>query len=129
MKTRIKLTKLLVLLGDVYKRQGLNENKDKVNQTISIFHYCLFATILVFILAALLMLFGKYWASIILLVAAIGSFGALQFLANQLVQWLESNTAPGITLTTSPILWVGLALGFIAALIWPVILKLTKKED
>ena len=108
---------------------GLNENKDKVNQTISIFHYCLFATILVFILAALLMLFGKYWASIILLVAAIGSFGALQFLANQLVQWLESNVVNGISLTTSPILWGGLALGIIAAIIWPLILKLTKKQQ
>lgn len=106
---------------------GLDENKDKVNQSISIFHYCLFATILVFILAALLMLFGKYWASIILLIAAIGSFGALQFLANQLVQWLESNVVSGISLTTSPILWAGLALGIIAAIIWPLILKLTKK--
>ena len=108
---------------------GLAENKDKVNQSISIFHYCLFATILVFILAALLMLFGKYWASIILLIAAIGSFGALQFLANQLVQWLESNVVSGISLTTSPILWAGLALGIIAAIIWPLILKLTKKRQ
>ena len=108
---------------------GLDENKDKVNQSTSIFHYCLFATILVFILAALLMLFGKYWASIILLIAAIGSFGALQFLANQLVQWLESNVVSGISLTTSPILWAGLALGIIAAIIWPLILKLTKKRQ
>ena len=75
------------------------------------------------------MLFGKYWASIILLVAAIGSFGALQFLANQLVQWLESNVVNGISLTTSPILWGGLALGIIAAIIWPLILKLTKKQQ
>ena len=108
---------------------GLAENKDKVNQSISIFHYCLFATILVFILAALLMLFGKYWASIILLVASIGSFGALQFLANQLVQWLQNNVVSGISLTTSPILWSGLALGIIAAIIWPLILKLTKKQQ
>jgi len=108
---------------------GLAENKDKVNQSISIFHYCLFATILVFILAALLMLFGKYWAAIILLVAAIGSFGALQFLANQLVQWLQNNVVSGISLTTSPILWSGLALGIIAAIIWPLILKLTKKQQ
>ncbi|MCT6891248.1 MAG: hypothetical protein M3Z87_16570, partial [Lactobacillus sp.] len=107
---------------------GLKENQDQVNQSITIFHYCFFATILIFILSALLILFGKYWAAIILLIGSVGSFGVLQFIANQLVQWLESNVAQGISLTVSPILWGGLAVGVITALIWPLVLKLTKKE-
>ena len=107
---------------------GLKENQNQVNQSITIFHYCFFAAILIFILSALLILFGKYWAAIILLIASVGSFGALQFLANQLVQWLESNVAQGISLTVSPVLWAGLAVGVITALIWPLVLKLTKKK-
>lgn len=107
---------------------GLKENQNQVNQSITIFHYCFFAAILIFILSALLILFGKYWAAIILLIASVGSFGALQFLANQLVQWLESNVAQGISLTVSSVLWAGLAVGVITALIWPLVLKLTKKE-
>lgn len=107
---------------------GLDKNSNKVNRAINIFHYFFFAAILLFILAALLILFGKYWAAIILLISTVGSFGALQFFANQVVQWLESNTARGFTLITSPILWTGLAIGIITAIIWPLVLRLTKKD-
>lgn len=108
---------------------NLEKNSKAVNDTINIFHYFVFAVILIFVLAALLVLFGKFWATIILLIASVGSFGVLQFYTNQIIQVLQKELYRGISLTTSTELWSGLAIGIIAAIAWPLILKLTKKKN
>lgn len=109
--------------------KGLSDNSKQVNNSINIFHYFLFGAILILALAALLVLFGQSWASIALLIAAVGSFGALQYYLNQLVQYLQSELDPGISLITSSMLWLGLAISVVVAIIWPLGLKLTKKKD
>lgn len=108
---------------------NLEKNPKAVSDTINIFHYFVFAVILIFILAALLVLFGKFWATIILLIASLGSFGVLQFYTSRMVQTLQIELYKGISLTTSTELWIGLAIGLITALAWPFILKLTKKKN
>lgn len=109
--------------------KGLSRNSKQVNDSINIFHYFLFGAILIFVLAALLVLFGKYWASIVLLIAAVGSFGALQYYLNQFVQYMQSELGQGISLTTSSMLWLGLAISIVVAIVWPLGLKLTKKKN
>lgn len=109
--------------------KGLSRNSKQVNDSINIFHYFLFGAILIFVLAALLVLFGKYWASIALLIAAVGSFGALQYYLNQFVQYMQSELGQGISLTTSSMLWLGLAISIVVAIVWPLGLKLTKKKN
>ena len=107
----------------------LKNNGKQVNDTINVFHYFFFAAILLFAIAALLVLFGSSWASIVLLIASAGSFGALQYYLNQLTQNLQTELYHGISLTTSSVLWLGLAMGLVLTFIWPVILKITKKRE
>ena len=107
----------------------LKNNGKQVNDTINVFHYFFFAAILLFAIAALLVLLGSSWASIVLLIASVGSFGALQYYLNQLTQNLQTELYHGISLTTSSVLWLGLAMGLVLTFIWPVILKITKKEN
>lgn len=109
--------------------KGLSRNSKQINNSINIFHYFLFGAIVIFALAALLVLFGKYWASIALLLATVGSFGALQYYLNQFVQYMQSELGQGISLTISSMLWLGLAIGVIAAIAWPFGLKLTKRKN
>ncbi|WEV43064.1 hypothetical protein OZX56_05820 [Lactobacillus sp. ESL0684] len=106
----------------------LKENAEQVDQVISVFQYFAFAMVLVFTLAALLAVFGRYFASIVTLLAAIGSFGFLQFYANQLVTVLQKQLYHGINFVNSQQLWWGLLIGIVAGLIWPICLKLTKKR-
>lgn len=108
--------------------QDLKDNSKKVKQAISIFHYFCLAAIFVFILAVLLVLFGKYWASIALLIAAVGSFAALELLTNQLLQGLQAELYKGISLTTSSNILLGLAISVVIAIIWPLCVKMSKKS-
>ncbi|RMC46215.1 MULTISPECIES: hypothetical protein [unclassified Lactobacillus] len=106
---------------------NLKKNKKDVNQTIAIFHYCFFGLIILFAIAIILVLFGRWWASIAILLATVGSFGALQFYSNNVLHNLQTQYH-GITLTTSSALWLGLAIGLVALILWPPILKITKKN-
>lgn len=108
--------------------QNLEQNQDSVKQAITIYHYVFFAIILIYILAALLIVFGRNWASLILLVGTLGSFGILQFYAYQIIQPLQAEVARAISLSTSPALWLGLAIGVITSLAWPLALKLKSKH-
>lgn len=107
----------------------LKNNGKQVNDTINVFHYFFFAVILLFAIAALLVLFGSSWASIVLLIASVGSFGVLQYYLNQLTQNLQTELYHGISVTTSSVLWLGLAMGLVLTFIWPVVLKITKKRE
>ncbi|WEV71423.1 hypothetical protein OZY43_03205 [Lactobacillus sp. ESL0785] len=107
--------------------ENLNENSKQVGQLISIFQCFILAVLLVFILAALLILFGKYGASAAVLLASIGTFGALQYCSTQLVQILQSELAKGISFVILPQLWWGLAIGIFVAIVWPLCLRITKK--
>lgn len=109
--------------------ENLKQNYKQVNNLTNIFHYFLFGAVLLFFLAILLVLFGKYWASIALLIASVGSFVVMQFYLNQVVQNLQTELYQGISLSTSMGLWIGLAVGVIAAAIWPFILKLFKSKN
>lgn len=109
--------------------ENLKQNAKQVNNLTNIFHYFLFGAVLLFFLAILLVLFGKYWASIALLIASVGSFVVMQFYLNQVVQNLQTELYQGISLSTSMGLWIGLAAGVIAAVIWPFILKLFKSNN
>lgn len=106
----------------------LAANNKQVEQVINIFHYVILVIILGFILAILLVLFGKYGASIALLLTTLGSFGILQYSTGQLVMSLRDAVYRGIDFTTSTMLWTGLGLGVIAAILWPICLKVTKKN-
>ncbi|WEV51812.1 hypothetical protein OZX69_03690 [Lactobacillus sp. ESL0731] len=115
-----------IILHDV--NHELADRDKQVEQIINIFHYVILVIILGFVLAALLVLFGKYAASIALLLTTLGSFGILQYCTGQLVMSLRSALSTGISFTTSAMLWAALILGVIAAILWPICLKLAKKR-
>lgn len=115
-----------IILRDI--NHELATNNKQVEQVINIFHYVILVIILGFVLAALLVLFGKYGASIALLLTALGSFGILQYFTGQLVINLRGAIYSGIGFTTSTMLWTGLGLGVVIAILWPIYLKVTKNN-
>ena len=91
----------------------LKEDSEDVNHIITIYEYSIFAVALLFLLAAILILFGRSSASIPLALAMTA---------------LQSRVYSGILVTLSQEIWVGLTVGIITAIIWPVINRLTKRK-
>ena len=80
-----------------------------------------------FLLAAILIIFGRAWAWLPLAVATIGSFVALWLAANETTTLLQSHVYSGINVTLSSGVWLGLVVGLITSIVWPILLKLTKE--
>lgn len=99
-----------------------------MNHIITIYEYSIFAVALLFLLAAILILFGRSSASIPLALATIASFVALWLASNEAMTALQSRVYSGILVTLSQEIWVGLTVGIITAIIWPVINRLTKRK-
>ncbi|BDR60287.1 hypothetical protein [Lactobacillus xylocopicola] len=108
--------------------ESLDQNSDQLKQGISLFHYFCLGILIVLILAAVLGLFGKSWAAGALLLAAVASFGMLQYFANSFVRGLQTELDKSITLATSSSLWLGLALGVLTSVGWIIYTRLNKKE-
>ena len=96
----------------------LKEDSEDVNHIITIYEYSIFAVALLFLLAAILILFGRSSASIV----------ALWLASNEAMTALQSRVYSGILVTLSQEIWVGLTVGIITAIIWPVINRLTKRK-
>ena len=79
-----------------------------------------------FLLAAILILFGRASAAIPLFIATMGSFMALWIAANEVMTTLQDNVYSGIIVTLSQGIWIGLGIGIITAIIWPMLLRLMK---
>ena len=108
----------------------LKEDSKEVYHIITIYRYSIFVIVLIYILVILLMIFGKYWASIPLSIATIGSFGILWYFTEEATNALQEQVYHGIFVNMSQGIWVGLIIGIMVALIWPILLKsLSKSMD
>lgn len=108
--------------------QELKGNSKEVNHAINLFHYFMFGVALCFILAVLLILFGKYWVSLALLIATSGGFFFLQYFANGAVNRLESQLYTEMSLTTSNYLWFSLIIGIVITIVWPICLAVGRNK-
>ncbi|KRL90336.1 hypothetical protein [Lactobacillus kalixensis] len=116
----------------VQVNKELKKESEQVSHLISIFRYSIFAIVLLYILAAILFIFGRYWASIPLLVGSLTSFGALWLFCNSMTRQLQAEVYSGITIDVNSGIWIGLIIGLVTAIAWPFLLKLTqdkKKEE
>lgn len=105
----------------------LKEKSDQVYHAISIYEYSIFAVALLFLLAAILIIFGRAPASVPLAIASVGSFMALWIAANDITNVLQTNVYSGINVTLSQGVWIGLIVGLATTVLWPILLKLTKE--
>ena len=105
----------------------LKEKSDQVYHVISIYEYSIFAVALLFLLAAILIIFGRASASVPLAIASVGSFMALWIAANDITNVLQTNVYSGINVTLSQGVWIGLIVGLATTVLWPILLKLTKE--
>lgn len=105
----------------------LKEKSDQVYHAISIYEYSIFAVALLFLLAAILIIFGRASASVPLAIASVGSFMALWIAANDITNVLQTNVYSGINVTLSQGVWIGLIVGLATTVLWPILLKLTKE--
>ena len=122
-------TKLEEIINEYMVKQinhNLKERSDEVYHAITIYEYSIFIVALLFLLAAILILFGRASASIPLFIATMGSFMALWIAANEVMTTLQDNVYSGIIITLSQGIWIGLGIGIITAIIWPMLLRLMK---
>lgn len=122
-------TKLEEIINEYMVKQinhNLKERSDEVYHAITIYEYSIFIVALLFLLAAILILFGRASAAIPLFIATMGSFMALWIAANEVMMTLQDNVYSGIIVTLSQGIWIGLGIGIITAIIWPMLLRLMK---
>lgn len=122
-------TKLEEIINEYMVKQinhNLKERSDEVYHAITIYEYSIFIVALLFLLAAILILFGRASAAIPLFIATMGSFMALWIAANEVMTTLQDNVYSGIIVTLSQGIWIGLGIGIITAIIWPMLLRLMK---
>ncbi len=122
-------TKLEEIINEYMVKQinhNLKERSDEVYHAITIYEYSIFIVALLFLLAAILILFGRASASIPLFIATMGSFMALWIAANEVMTTLQDNVYSGIIVILSQGIWIGLGIGIITAIIWPMLLRLMK---
>lgn len=106
----------------------LKEDSTRVYHAISIYQYSIFIVILLYVLTVILMLFGKVWAFIPLLVSTISSFGILWYFTNEATGVLQKQIYHGISVNMEQGIWFGLILGVGVAIVWPILLKLLNKN-
>lgn len=122
-------SKLEEIINEYLVKQVNNKLKERaadVDHAITIYEYSIFIVVLLFLLAMILIAFGRGSASVPLALATLGSFIALWYAANEMMTTLQTEVYSGIVVTLSQGIWGGLAIGMLAVIIWPILLKLTK---
>lgn len=123
-------TKLEEIINEYMVKQinhKLKEKSDEVYHAISIYEYSIFVIALLFLLAAILIAFGRASASVPLAIASVGSFMALWIAANDITTVLQANVYSGLRVTLSQGVWIGLIVGLATTILWPILLKVTKE--
>lgn len=105
----------------------LDEKSEEVSHVITIYEYSIFGVSLLFLLAIILIIFGRTWATVPLAIASLGSFAALLIFSNEAMVDLQSRVYSGIIVTLSSNIWLGLIIGLVTAVIWPFLLKMMKR--
>ena len=105
----------------------LDEKSEEISHVITIYEYSIFGVGLLFLLAAILIIFGRALASIPLAIAALGSFAALWIFSNEAMTSLQSRVYSGILVTLSSNIWLGLIIGLGTAIVWPFLIKIMKR--
>lgn len=129
LKSNNNLTKVInsFLIKEINHK--LDEESAQVYHIISIYRYSLVVIVLLYILAAVLFLFGRYSASVPLLIGSIGTFGALWYFVVDTSNELRSRIYQGISIDISNGVFLGLAISVIVACVWPFLLKYLRKGD
>lgn len=97
----------------------LSTNSETVKNGAAIYKFAIWTIILLYLLAALLFIFGRSTASLALLLGNIISFGGLALISSQLQQALRTGLYQGIDVNLSMLAWLGLSIGMISAIVWP----------
>ena len=117
-------TKLEEIINDYLIKQinnKLDEKSEEISHVITIYEYSIFGIGLLFLLAAILIIFGRALASIPLAIAALWIF------SNEAMTSLQSRVYSGILVTLSSNIWLGLIIGLGTAIVWPFLIKIMKR--
>ncbi|RVU71179.1 MULTISPECIES: hypothetical protein [Lactobacillus] len=106
----------------------LHKEADQVYHVISVYRFSIFVIILLYILAVIQFILGRYAASISLLIGCFGSFGGLWYFCQEATKSLQNQVYSGIKVTLNPGIWWGLILGTIAGISWLIVLKFLKNK-
>lgn len=123
-------TKLEEIINEYLIKQinnKLHEKSEEISHVITIYQYSIFVVGLLFLLAAILIIFGRPWASVPLAIAALSSFAALWIFSKDAMVVLQGQVYSGILVTLSSNIWIGLIIGLATAIIWPILVKIVKR--
>lgn len=122
-------TKLEEIINQYLVKQinyRLKQDAENVSHMITIYRYSILLVGLLFVLAAILIILGRFSASLPLIVATLISFAVLWLFSNEATAILQEQVYRGITVELSTGIWWGAAIGVVAAIAWPLLLKLVK---
>lgn len=107
----------------------LKEKSAQLAHVISIYQISIFIVVLLYLLAALLIIFNRYWALLPILVGSLGSFGVLWYFCNDASYALQHRIYAGIMLNIDAGIYWGLALALVVSLVWPFLLKFSRRGE
>lgn len=108
-----------------YLVQGINRQLDEdpafVRTACTIYRFAIWIIVLLYLLAAVLLLFGRGGVTLPLLLGDLASFGGLLFLRHQMQSTLRAQVYSGISVSLISAAWLGFILGIVVALVWPFV--------
>lgn len=109
--------------------QKMKQEYHTVSNLISIYHYSVFAIILLYLLSAVLFLFKRYSASFPILLASIFSFAVIWYFCYEASSVLQTEIYRGINVYLNAGIWLGLIIAIAIAIVWPFVLTRIKGKE
>lgn len=119
------LNQMIVL--EVNKR--VKRSDPNVYHAITAYQYAIYLVLGLYLLTAVLMLFGRKWASLPLVLSTGGLFACLYELSQKTNEWLSGTYLAPIKVSLSPELYFGLIVGLALAVIWPIGVELVQRRE
>lgn len=109
--------------------EKMQEDSDQVYHITSIYRYAVLGISLLFLLAAILFIRQRYWASIPLFLGTGSAFGVLWRFCQLATDKVQGDIYQGISFNLSKDSWLGLGIGLALIIGWPIVLKILRRKE
>lgn len=107
----------------------LKQKSAQLAHVITIYQISIFVIILLYLLAAVLIIFNRYWAVLPILIGSLSSFGALWYFCKDTNYALQHRVYTGINLNVAPGIYFGLILALLVSVAWPFLLRVSRRGE
>jgi hypothetical protein len=108
--------------------QQLESKQAEVAQAVSIYRIAFWLIIIIYVLAMVLILFGRRGASLLLLLASVAAYAGLSLATAYLNNAISASTLSGISVSLSSMAMTGLVLALIVVIANPFLRRIMRKH-